>query len=72
MDVEDIAAAQVQAHLADGFQEGEAFDIADGAADFGDDHIDARGGQAAYALLYLVGYVGDDLDGAALKKPATT
>src|SRR6185369_2224353 len=32
-----------EAHLADGFQKGQRFDVADGAADFDDDHVDAFG-----------------------------
>ncbi len=41
VDVEDVVAADLVAHLADGLQEGEALDIADGAADLDDDDLRA-------------------------------
>ena len=43
MDVEDIVAADVLAHLANGLQERQRFDIADRAADLDDDDIGAGG-----------------------------
>ena len=54
------------AHLADRFEEGLAFDVADGAADFDDQDIGVGAhGESADALLDHVGHVGDGLDGAA-------
>ena len=35
-----VVAAQLVAHLADGFEERQRFDIADGAADLDDHHVD--------------------------------
>jgi len=52
------------AHLADGFEEGQGFDIADGAADFDDGHVTVRR-DLAHGVLDLIGDVGDDLDGLA-------
>ena len=66
VDVEDVVAADVLAHLADGLEEGQRLDVADGAADLDDDDVGAAvAGDAADALLDLVGDVRDDLDGAA-------
>src|SRR6185436_18216425 len=74
VDVEDVAAADVLAHLADRLEEWQRLDVADRAADL-DDH-DAVGRQPARgdrpgalsrdardALLDLVRDVRDDLDG---------
>ncbi len=64
--VEHVLAADVLAELADGLEEGQALDVADGAADLGDEHVDAQAlGQTVHAALDLVGDVRDDLDGAA-------
>ena len=66
VDVEDVVAADVLAHLADGLEEGQRLDVADGAADLDDDDVRAAvSGDASDALLDLVGDVGDDLDRAA-------
>ena len=52
--------------LSDGFKEGRAFDVADGAADFGDDEVVlARFAEVLHALLNFVGDVGHDLNGLA-------
>ena len=40
---ERVFRAEFQAHLADGFEEGKRFDVADGAADFDDDDVHAFG-----------------------------
>ncbi len=56
--------AQGQAHLADGLEEGQAFDVADRAADLDDDDVVLRRDRAE-GRLDLVGHVGDDLDGLA-------
>jgi hypothetical protein len=44
-----------------GLQERQRLDVADGAADFGDDHVDVIGSLGAHAVLDLVGDVRDDL-----------
>ena len=70
MQVEDVLAADVVTHLPCGFQEGLRFNIADGAADLGDDHVGlfavcvgiAHSDDAGFDL---VGDVRDDLDGLA-------
>ncbi len=66
VDVEDVLAADVLAELADRLEEGQALDVADGAADLGDEHVDVEGGgEPVHPRLDLVGDVRDDLDGAA-------
>ena len=65
VDVADVVPPDVLAELPDGLEEREDLDVADGAADLGDDHVDVVGGQPEDALLDLVGDVGDDLDGLA-------
>ena len=40
---ESVLRAKFEAHLANGFEEGQRFDVADGAADFDDDDVDAVG-----------------------------
>ncbi len=66
VDVQHVLAADVLAHLADGFEERQAFDVADGPADFDDDDIRiALAGDALDALLDLVRDVRNDLDGPA-------
>ncbi len=64
VDEEGIIAAQVLAHLADGFEEGERFDVADRATDLDQQDL-AVGGDLAHGVFNLVGDVGDDLDGLA-------
>ena len=39
VDVDGVAARQVVAELADGFEEGHRLDVADRAADFADDEV---------------------------------
>ena len=65
VDVADVVPADVLAELPDGLEEREDLDVADGAADLGDDHVDGVGGQALDAVLDLVGDVRDDLHGLA-------
>ncbi len=66
VDVEHVGAADVVAELADGLEEREALDVADRAADLGDEHVDfGELGEAVHAALDLVGDVRDDLHGAA-------
>ncbi len=57
--------------LADRFQEWLALDVADGAADFGDDDIDIRIGELVDDALDLVGDMRDDLDGLTEKLAAS-
>ena len=66
VDVDAVFAADVEGELADGLEEGQALDVADGAADLGDDDVDVVLGQGADGGLDLVGDVGNDLDGLAL------
>ena len=74
---EDVVAAHVVAHLAGGLEERQRLDVADGAADLGDDHVrgvgparGAAGRLGPHALLDLVGDVRDHLDGVAEVLPA--
>ncbi len=64
VDVADVVPADVPAELADGLDEGDDLDVAHRAADLDDDDVDVLVGQAADAVLDLVGDVRDDLDGA--------
>ncbi len=71
MDEERVLSADVLAYLACCLQEWLGLDIANGAADFGDDDVGSRlaftrfGGGQAHTALDLVGDVRDDLDGVA-------
>ncbi len=66
VDVEGVHPTQVLAQLTDRLQEGQALDVAHGAADLGDDHVHVVAvPQPADAGLDLVGDVGDHLDGVA-------
>ena len=65
MDVAHVVAPSVLAVLADRFQEREDLDVAHGAADLGDDHIDVFGCHGVDATLDFVGDVRDDLHGLA-------
>ena len=49
VDVQAVLLADVERELADGFQKRLAFDVADRAADLGDDHVDVVAGQLADA-----------------------
>ena len=75
MDEEHIVAADVVTDLAGRLEEGLGFDVADGAADLGDDDIGpvllGTFGLGAHPRLDLVGDVRDDLDGVAEVGPAT-
>ena len=64
---EDVLAAELVAHLAGRLEERLALDVADRAADLGDDDVGLRlvGGLQAHAALDLVGDVRDDLHGVA-------
>lgn len=63
MQEEHVVTADLVANLADGLQEGQRLDVADGAADLGDDHVHVGAGHGADAVLDLVGDVRDDLHG---------
>ena len=65
VDVEDVLAADVLAELPDRLEEREDLDVADGATDLGDHHIDVFRGQRGDAVLDLVGDVRDHLHGLA-------
>ena len=64
MDVERAAARQLVAELADGFEEGQALDVADRAADLHQDEVVPLVA-VADEILDGVGDVGDHLDGGA-------
>ena len=65
VDVADVVAADVEPELPDRLEEREDLDVADRAADLGDDDIDLVGDETVDAPLDLVGDVGDDLHGLA-------
>ena len=72
VDVEDVVSPHGVAHLSDGFEEGQSFDVAHGAADFDDDHVGVGlFSEANQAVLYFVGEMGHGLDGAAEEVAAT-
>ena len=59
-------APDLVAQLADGLEERQGLDVADGAADLDDDQVgDLRLGERLDPVLDLVGDVRDDLDGLA-------
>ena len=60
-----VLAAEFLAHLANGFEERERFDVADGAADFDDGDVGAVGRDLSHGVLDFVGDVRNDLDGFA-------
>jgi len=64
MDEDGILLAHFVAELPDGLQEGKAFDITDGAADFDKGHIEPPG-IIPDEILDLIGDVRNDLDGLA-------
>ena len=66
VDEHAVAAADVDRELADRLEERQRLDVADRAADLGDDDVGVlRLGEQLDAVLDLVGDVRDDLDGAA-------
>ncbi len=66
MDVAEVVPPDVEAELADGLEERQALDVADGPADLGDDHVGMRLlAHPQDAVLDLGRDVGDDLDGVA-------
>ena len=65
MDVQAVFLADIERKLADRFQKRLAFDIADRAADFGDDDVDVVVGQLVNDALDFVRDVRNDLHGFA-------
>ena len=68
---EDVAAADVVTDLARRLEERQRLDVADGAADLGDHHVDLRAAHREDAVLDLVGDVRDHLDGVTQVVAAT-
>ncbi len=66
MDEADIFAANFIGILADGFHEGQAFDVADGAADFMQRDIDVVAFHGANGGFDFVSDVRDNLNSAAV------
>ena len=66
VDVQHVVAADFLLDLADSFQEGQAFDIADGAADFRNDDVGVVVvAYAVHALFDFIGNMRDNLNGMA-------
>src|SRR5438105_2558356 len=65
VNVEAILLADVERELADRFQERQAFDVADRAADLGDDDVHILGDELADGSIDLLRDVRDDLHGFA-------
>ena len=65
VNVQAVLLADVERELANGFEERHAFDVADRAADFGDDDIHIVGGQRLNRGLDLIGDVRNHLHGVA-------
>src|SRR5580704_4630010 len=57
-----VFGSEFEAHLANGFEERQGFDVADCASDFDDDNVDTFS-DASEAAFDFVGDVGNDLDG---------
>ena len=71
MDEQAVFPPDLERNLPHGLQKRLGFDVADGAADFGDDHVRARfGGKPVYKLLDFVGDVRNHLHGRAEVLPA--
>ena len=67
VDVSDVASTHIAAEFPNGFEKGQGFDVAHGAADFGDHHIGvAVGGHPFDAFTDLARDVRDHLHGAAV------
>ena len=71
VDEEAVVAADLVARLAGRLEERQRLDVADRAADLGDDHVDVRSAHREDAVLDLVGDVRDDLHGVAEVVAAT-
>ncbi len=64
MDAHGVLGTELDAHLADGLEEGQRLDVTDGAADLDDGHV-GLAGRVAHSGANLVGDVRDHLDGRA-------
>ena len=64
VDEDGVFATDFMPHLPDGLNEWQGFDIAHGAANLNDHHIDI-GRDAAHGSLYFIGDMGNHLDGFA-------
>ena len=72
MDEQAVFPPDLERNLPHGLQKRLGFDVADGAADFGDDHVRARfGGKPVHELLDFVGDVRNHLHGRAEVLPAS-
>jgi len=67
---EHVLPAHIAADLAGGLEEGQRFDIADGATDLVDHHVHLTGGHREHLVLDLVGDVRDHLHGVTEKVAA--
>jgi hypothetical protein len=65
MNIEHVRLADVERELTNGLHEGQSLDVADRAADLGDDHINVVGDELLHRGLDLVGDVRNDLDRSA-------
>src|SRR5688572_25217498 len=65
MEVLNLGPADIVSKLADGFEEGKTFDVADSPAHFRDDHVDVVAAELTDPALDFVCDMGDDLDGIA-------
>ena len=65
LDVHDTVAALFQPDLANGFEEGQALNVANRSTDFDHDDVDIGCGERADARFDFVGDVRDHLDGVA-------
>ena len=70
MQEEAVVAADVVAHLAGGLEERKRLDVADGAADLGDDDVHVWACHRPHALLDLIGDMRDHLHGVSEIVPA--
>ena len=71
MEEEDVLAANLVTDLAHGFQERQRFDIANGATDLGDHHINVRATHRQDSRFDLVGDVRNHLHGVSEVLAAT-
>ena len=65
MDVAGVGPTDILAHLTNCFEIGQTLDVANGAADLGDDDVDVVVTQFAYPCFDLIGDMGNHLDGGA-------
>ena len=65
MEEEDVLSTDFERELAHGLEEGEPFDVADSAAEFGDEDVDVTLAAGVDTIFNFVGDVWDDLNGRA-------